>query len=91
MIINYLNSYDRSFGKLDSHIQEKTILAVDNFLDFIKTRRKPEGLGLKKLYKSYWEIRLDVKNRIIFELKDDIINFAFVGGHNEVKRFLKRV
>lgn len=91
MIINYLNSYDRSFGKLDRNLQKKTILAIDNFLDFIKTRRKPEGLGLKKLYKNYWEIRLDIKNRIIFELKDDTINFAFIGDHNAIKLFLKRV
>lgn len=81
MIINYLKSYDRSFRKLDGHIQEKTILAIDNFLDFIKTRQKPEGLGLKKVYKNYWEIRLDIRNRIIFELRSDTINFAFVGDH----------
>lgn len=89
MTINYLTSYDRSFKKLERHLQEESICAIDSFLDFIKTRRKPEGLGLKKVYKNYWEIRLDIRNRIIFELKDDIINFAFVGDHNAVKRFLK--
>lgn len=91
MIINYLKSYDRSFGKLNGHLQEKTILAIDNFLDFIKTRQKPEGLGLKKVYKNYWEIRLDIRNRIIFELRADTINFAFAGDHNAVKRFLKGI
>jgi Txe/YoeB family toxin of Txe-Axe toxin-antitoxin module len=69
--------------------QEKTISALDSFLDFINTRQKPEGLGLKKVYRNYWEIRLDIKNRVIFELKGGTINFAFVGDHNAVKRFLK--
>lgn len=91
MIVNYLSSYDRSFKKLDTSIQEKTISAIDSLLEFIETRKKPEGLGLKKLYKDYWEIRLDIRNRIIFELKGEILNIAFVGDHNEVKRFIKNV
>ncbi len=89
MKINYLKSYDRSFKRLDVLLQKKTITSVDSFLDFIKTRQKPEGLGLKKIYKNYWEIRLDIRNRIIFELKGDSIYFTFVGDHNAVKKFLK--
>lgn len=89
MIINYLTSYDRSFKRLDRQVQDKTILAIDKLLEFIETRQKPEGLGLKKLYRNYWEIRLGIDNRIIFELKGGTLNIAFVGDHNEVKRFIK--
>jgi len=51
-------------------------------------------LGLKKVRGDYWEIRLSVRNRIIFEFKDDVINFVFVGSHNnklleEAKRLTK--
>ncbi len=91
MIINYLTSCDRSFKGLDRTTQEKAISAINKFLDFIKTHKKPEGIGLKKVFKDYWEIRLDIKNRIIFELKGDIINFTFVGNHNIIKRFLKGI
>lgn len=89
MTINYLKSYDRSFKKLKRHLQEEAISAINSLLDFIKTRQKPEGLGLKKVYKNHWEIKLDIRNRIIFELKGESINFAFAGDHNAVKRFLK--
>jgi Txe/YoeB family toxin of Txe-Axe toxin-antitoxin module len=89
MTINYLKSYDRSFKKLDRIIQQKTISAIDSLMEFLRTGQKPEGLGLKKVYKNYWEIRLDIKNRIVFELSGDIINIAFVGDHNAVKAFLK--
>ena len=65
------------------------IKAIDALIEFIKIGKKPQGLGLKKVRKDYWEIRLSVKNRIIFEFKSDVINFAFVGDHNEIKRFLK--
>lgn len=89
MIVNYLNSYNRSFKKLDRVTQEKTVLAIDGLLRFFKTRQKPEGLGLKKIYKNYWEIRLDIKNRIIFEFLGDVINIVFAGDHNAVKAFLQ--
>lgn len=89
LIINYLKSYDRSFKKLDRAIQEKTISAINGLIDFLRTHQKPEGLGLKKVYKNYWEIRLDIRNRLIFELSGESINIAFVGGHNAVKTFLK--
>lgn len=91
MIIKYLTSYNRSFKKLDRPTQEKTSSAIDSLLRFFKIRQKPIGLGLKKVYKDYWEIRLDIKNRIIFEFKDEIINIAFVGDHNAARAFLKNV
>jgi len=66
------------------------IKAIDALIEFIKTGKKPKGLGLKKVRRDYWEIRLSVKNRIIFEFKGDVINFVFVGDHNEVRKFLIR-
>ena len=89
MRLNYLKSYDRLFKELTSPQQENAIKAIDALIEFIKTGKKPQGLGLKKVRSDYWEIRLSVKNRIIFEFKSDIINFTFVGSHNEVKKFLK--
>ena len=83
MRLNYLKSYDRSFKKLTSPEQGNVIKAIDALIEFIKIGKKPQGLGLKKVRKDYWEIRLSVKNRIIFEFKGEVINFAFVGNHNE--------
>jgi len=65
------------------------IKAIDSLIEFIKRGKKPQGLGLKKVRRDYWEIRLSVKNRIFFEFKSDMINFAFVGDHNKVRKFLK--
>jgi len=84
MRLNYFKSYDRLFEKLTSPQQENAIKAIDALIQFIKTGKKPEGLGLKKVRSDYWEIRPSVENRIIFEFKSDIINFAFVGSHNEI-------
>ena len=91
MVINYLSSYDRSFKKLDISAQRKAVSAIDDFLSFLNSRYKPEGLGLKKLYKNYWEIRIDIRIRIIFQLAGGVINIAFIGGHNAVRAFIKKL
>lgn len=58
-------------------------------LDYLdkKSPLRP-GLGLKNFSKDYWEIRVDIHDRIIFELTGSVI-FWFVGNHDEVKRFIK--
>ena len=89
MTINYLKSYDHSFKRLDRAIQGKAISAIDVLIEFLRNHQKPAGIGLKKVHNNYWEIRLDIRNRIIFELVGDSINIAFVGNHNTVKAFLK--
>ncbi|MEK6728189.1 MAG: hypothetical protein AABY28_05930 [Candidatus Omnitrophota bacterium] len=89
MTINYLKSFDRSFKRMDRAIQGKAISAIDALMEFLRNHQKPAGLGLKKIHKNYWEIRLDIRNRIIFELVGDSINIAFVGDHNSVKAFFK--
>ena len=91
MIINYLNSYDRSFKKIGKPVKEKAIYAINALLRFLETRQKPKGLGLKKVYKGYWEIRLDIKNRIIFQAHGETINIIFVGDHNAIKAFLRNI
>jgi len=91
MQINYLSSYDRSFKRLTFPQQENCIKAIDALIEFIKRGKKPQKLGLKKVRKNYWEIRLDIKNRIIFEFKGDMINIIFVGDHTGVKGFLRGI
>ncbi|MDO8747630.1 MAG: hypothetical protein Q7J72_00725 [Candidatus Omnitrophota bacterium] len=90
VVINYLSSYDRSFKKLDVPAQRKTVSAINNFLSFLGSRQKPEGLGLKKIYKNYWEIRINIRNRIIFQLEGGVINISFVGDHNAVRVFIRK-
>jgi len=89
MRFQYLSSYDKSFKKLTKHKQKRVSSAVINLLNFFATGQKPKGLGLKKLKKYYWEIRVGRNIRILFEFKEDLITFIFVGTHDDIKRWLK--
>ena len=89
MKFEYLNSYNRSFKKLPHNIQKSVSKAISQLIDFILNSQKPKGLGLKKMYKNYWEIRVGLSIRILFELKGNLITFILVGDHNQMKQFLK--
>ena len=48
-----------------------------------------KGIGLRKLRDDYFEIRVGLKLRLIFENTSDALIFEFLGDHDDVKHFLK--
>lgn len=89
MIFRYLSSFDKSFSKLDNNAKEKVASAIEKFLSFCETGLRPEGLGLKKLRKMFWEIRVDIKTRIIVHLHKNMATFVLAGNHDQIKKFLR--
>lgn len=91
MRVEYLASYDRSFKKLAGHRQADTIDAVDRLLDYFATGQRPYGLGLKRLQHRYWEIRIGLDTRLLFELQADRLTFVLVGNHDDIRRAIRRL
>ncbi|MEK7449289.1 MAG: hypothetical protein AAB019_07365 [Planctomycetota bacterium] len=85
----YLSSFNRSFKELSGEKQKQAQAAVESLLDFYDTGLRPPGLGLKKLRRSYWEIRAGLDIRIIFMLEKETVTFVLTGTHNDIRRFLK--
>ncbi|MBI4777435.1 hypothetical protein HY792_00705 [Candidatus Desantisbacteria bacterium] len=84
-----LSSFERSLRKLPEEIKEKVKEAIFTLMDFFETGKKSHGLGLKKLGKNLWEIRVDIQIRVIFLLEDDIVKWGFVGDHDQIRQFIK--
>ena len=56
----------------------------------LRDPRRHRGAGLRKLHpSSIWEIRVALSLRALFLLRHDEVFFVFLGGHDEVKRFLR--
>jgi len=91
MRYEYKSSFDKVFKKLGLNRQEKVIDAISILIDFFENRKKAKGLGLKNLRENYWEIRVNVKDRIIFTLEKDKVAFIIVGNHDEIKKFLRNI
>lgn len=51
----------------------------------------PTGFGLTKLKGNYWELRVNLSDRVVFYKKGDLIRWILAGNHQEVREFLKPV
>lgn len=84
-------SFDRSVKSLSLSGKEALVCACLEFLDIVEGRVPlASGIGLKHLRGDYWEIRPDLKNRILFRWSEDAIEFILAGSHDSIKRFMKR-
>ena len=89
MRFEFQPSFDRCFKKLSPERRQKARVAIEALLAYLD-RKAPlrPGLGLKNFQGNYWEIRMDLHDRMIFELTDRVI-FWLVGNHDEIRRFMK--
>ncbi|MHB8280962.1 MAG: hypothetical protein ACYDIA_25490 [Candidatus Humimicrobiaceae bacterium] len=91
MKCEYKLSFDKTFQKLELSRKEKIVKAVSLLIDFFELGGKAKGLGLKHLRRDFWEIKVDIKDRIIFTIENDTVGFILTGSHDEIKRFLKNI
>ena len=90
MRIEFRKSFEKSLRKINPKEKEGIFEICQALLNMIERQAGPsQGLGLKKLEKTFWEIRVNIHLRIIFEWQEDLIKFLLIGNHDEIKRFLK--
>ena len=90
MRIEFRKSFEKSLKKVNSKDRENVFEVCQALLDVIEKQEQPsQGIGLKKLEKNFWEIRVNIQIRIIFEWQQDLLKFILAGNHDEIKKFLK--
>ena len=90
MIFEKKPSFERSWKALDKVRRERAEAALSRLVHFFEGQPRPEGLGLKKLRDEFWEIRTDLRDRILFRLRRGRVEFVLIGNHDEIHRALKR-
>lgn len=86
----FLSSFDRAFKGLTPDEQVRILAAIEKLLVALRHRELLKGLGLKKLRGELWEARAGLPLRILFTFRSDETVFAFVGSHDDIRRFLKK-
>ena len=89
MRYEFKTGFDRRFKKLSFPRQQKAYQAIDTLMKYIDGETEPPaGLGLKNWQADYWEMRAGIKDRILFELTDQV-TFLFVGNHDDIRNSMK--
>jgi hypothetical protein len=57
---------------------------------YLGGQNAPYGLRIKNIGKNVFEARVSKQIRIVWVKQEDIITFALIGSHDEVRRFIKR-
>ncbi|MGD0650468.1 MAG: hypothetical protein ABSA97_04925 [Verrucomicrobiia bacterium] len=65
--------------------------AIDALQESLGHPHRHAGLGIRKLVRNYFEMRVGLDLRLIFKIESDCISFTFAGTHDAVQRFLKSV
>ena len=76
----------KKFSPLD---QERVRSALKGFLAALGAGTIPAGYGFKKINGDKYEIRVDLKIRIVMKADGDTLVCHVAGNHEDVKRYLK--
>ena len=93
MRAEFKKSFQRALKKYTVRQQEDIFKSTQTLIDSIEKFQIPKGLGLKLLIAKprIWEARVSLDMRIIFRYEEDLLEFSYVGSHNEIKRYLKTI
>ena len=74
--------------KLPPHDQRKAGAALEGFLAAL-TGQMPAGLGFKKINGDKYELRVDLRLRIVMKSDGETFVCHLIGNHEDVKRYLR--
>ncbi|MBI4668672.1 MAG: hypothetical protein HY747_05735 [Elusimicrobia bacterium] len=89
MQFDYAESFHKTADSLDRHQARRLLKGIGKFEVAWEMRRFPKGLGLTRLREDFYEFRVDIHNRVLFERSGDCILYLLCGSHDDIRRFLK--
>ena len=92
MRFEFKPSFERSIKAL-TPTDKQEIKDIAVYLLDILSQDRPlhQGVGLKRLRGSYWEMRRGIKTRILFRWEGDLVEFILAGNHDDIRRFLRNL
>ena len=67
----------------------KLLKAIEKFQHAMESHQWPQGLAITHLRDDYFEFRVDIHTRVIYQRSGDLIQYVLYGSHDQVRRFLR--
>lgn len=89
MIVEFTQTFDTGFQKLEQGLQKKCKAALSAFLDCYVEKRFPKSLRVHKCG-PFLSLSLTMKHRVLVSPIRGGLRFVFAGDHDAMDRYLKR-
>lgn len=87
----YKKEYLKCFDTYPYSIQQLILETDQQIKVYLERKTAPCGLRIKKIGPNSFEARVSDKIRIVWVKKEDIVFFALLGTHDEIRRFIKHL
>lgn len=87
----YKKEFLKTLAKYPDSIKQLILETDQQIKSYIDAQSAPFGLRVKKIGPHTFEARVTNKIRIVWIKKQDIISFALLGTHDEVRRFIRNI
>ena len=87
--VKILPSFERSLKRVSFSDKEEIKKALTQSNEFLVSGIIPKGLGLKKINHDKYEIRVDIRLRIVMKMDKEYVYLVLAGSHNDVIRYLR--
>lgn len=89
----YKKEFLRAFDSYKEAEKELIIMAEKQIRHYYLKQTAPYGLRIKKLFENNegktFEARVSDKIRLLYVESKELVVFAFLGNHDEVRRYIK--
>ncbi len=85
----YKKDFLKAFDSYPVFFQEAILKNVEEIKEYSLQQTASYGLRVKKIGSHTFEARVTDKIRIVWIKKEDIISFALLGSHDDVRKFIK--
>jgi hypothetical protein len=89
----YKKEFLRAFDSYKEAEKELIIMAEKQIRHYYLKQTAPYGLRIKKLFENKegktFEARVSDKIRLLYVESKELVVFAFLGNHDEVRRYIK--
>lgn len=87
----YKKEFIKRFDLCSVAIQELILDTIKQIKTYLENQEAFYGLRIKKIGPKTFEARVTDKIRVIWIKEENIISFALLGNHEEVRRFIKQI
>ena len=87
--LGWTPQFNKQLTKLLPSDHHKAVEALKKLRTSIEQGKIPQGLGFKKINGDKYEIRIDIRLRIVLKKDGDLLICVLAGNHDEIKQYLK--